>query len=714
MARFPMSSTPLSIYLLWHPDASDATALASEVYRWFHAPSDDLLRSGLGVPVFFRSKLDGTERRTPRIHLAEADLNVIVVLGDANMVSDPAWTSYLATFKDSDDAVLTVPVALHPSAYRLPEALRRLNFLRVDERDDPPADPASLHQRRTARLLRQLTELVGRELAARVMKPKRGERRSSPPPLAIFLSHAKRDGVKVAAALRATVQNIGRVRAFFDESDLPVGHAFAAELEGAAVEGTAAMIAIVSDAYAARPWCRQEIALARRPRRDEAGQRRWWIQPVLVVDALESAPTRSIPELGNTTLVRWVPAGAIATLDLLMLEVLLGNYHRLRARRIAAAPGRHVISWIPDVPTLLELQRAAGGRIAEVVYPGHGLPRTEIESLARLFPSLALRTFEQVERSARRSPAARAHAVRGRVVGLSAGFHDALGALGLGREHIEEITLRIARCILEVGGRIAFGGMLNTSGLTETLLTLARTVTGDDAAVGAPRLLSYQRWPSLPTREQIAEDAGICEYVSIEDPSPIAHRLPQDPRVTSPARARAVADTLSRMRLAMSRGRAMTTRGLRAPRPAAQIVLGGQRGKFNGCMPGIFEETLYALEAGRPTYVIGGFGGAAGTLASAMLRRGRFDELTIAYHREHSESFRTLEETYRRDGRPDHIEKLFARLTAALTAARPDIASALDNGLDARENGRLMQSDRVAEVVELVQRGLTRRLGRVR
>lgn len=711
-----MSSTPLSIYVVWHPDASDAAALASQVYRWFHASSHDLLRSGLGVPVFFRSKSDGTERGTPGgIHVAEADLNVIVVLGEANMVSDPAWISYLATFDDSDDAVLMVPVALHPSAYRLPEALRRLNFLRVDERDDPPADPASLHERRTARLLRQLTEIVGRELAARVARPMGRERRTSPPPpLAIFLSHAKRDGVKVAAALRATIQNTGRVRAFFDESDLPVGHAFAAELENAAAEGTAAMIAVVSDAYAARPWCRQEIALARRPRRDGPGQRRWWIQPVLVVDALESAPTRSIPELGNTTLVRWVPAGAIATLDLLMLEVLLGNYHRLRARRIAGARGRHVISWMPDVPTLLELQREAGGRIDEVVYPGHGLPRTELESLTRLFPSLTLMTFEQAERPTRRSPAARVDAIGGRVVGLSAGFHDALGALGFGREHFEEITLRIARCILEAGGRIAFGGMLNSSGLTETLLTLARTVTGDDTAVGAPRILSYQRWPSLPTREQIANDAGICEYVSIEDVSPIAHRLPQDARVTSPARARAVADTLSRMRLLMSKGRAMTTLGRRAPRPAAQIVVGGLRSRFNGCMPGIFEETLYALEAGCPIYVIGGFGGAAGTLASAMLRRGRFDELTIAYHRGHSESFRTLEQTYERDGRSNHIEQLFARLTAALTAARADVAGALDNGLDTRENGRLMQSDRIAEVVELLQLGLTRRLGRAR
>ena len=705
-----MSHTPLVIYVLWHPAAAEAAALASEVYRWFHAPSDDLLRSGMGVPVFFRSESAGQAGGLPRaIHFDEADCNVIVVLAEQNMVADPSWALYLTEIGDARSNVCVVPVALHPSAYQLPEVLRQLNFLRIDARNDPPSDAAAQRGRRIPRLLRQLTEVIGRQLAAQLAASSAAADREPPQPLTIFLSHAKRDGIEVAEAVRAAIQNNGRLRAFFDDSDLPVGHAFAAELERAAVTGSAAMMAIVSDAYAARPWCRKEVALARKPRRDPAAVRCWWIQPVLVVDALQSAPSRSIPELGNATVVRWSSEGALGTVDLLMLEVLLGSYHRLRARRIEPAAGRHVISWTPDVPTLLSLQRLAGEAVAEIVYPGHALPETELQSLREHFAGVELRTFEETERPSDRRPSIAAD----RVVGLSTAFNEDLGPLGFGREHLEEITLRIARCIVDVGGRIAFGGMLNSSGLTETLLTLVRTLSADDDAPSAtrlPRILSYQRWPSLPGPERIASDVGISEYVLVDNPVAAGDRLADDARVASPRRARELAHTLSTMREAMDRGGRLTSAGRQAPALDARIVVGGVRGAFNGYMSGVLEEVLYALEEKRPVYVIGGFGGAAGTLARAILEDERQPDLELSYHRERSSNFRVLERGLEQAGEGRRIESLFARMRQAIADVRADIEARLDNGLGREQNVRLMRSDHVAEIVWLLRHGLSRRL----
>src|SRR4030095_10634726 len=101
-----------------------------------------------------------------------------------------------------------------------------------------------------------------------------------------------------------------------------------------------------------------------------------------------------------------------------------------------------------------------------------------------------------------------------RVVGLSTAFNEDLGPLGFGREHLEEVTLRIARCIVDIGGRVTFGGMLNSTGLTETLLTLVRIMSAEDDAPSSapqrvPHVLSYQRWPSLPAPDRIANDVGI-------------------------------------------------------------------------------------------------------------------------------------------------------------------------------------------------------------
>jgi len=662
----------------------------------------------MGVPVFFRSESSGETGGTPRaIHFDEADCNVILVLADENMVADPAWSRYLTDVGSARRNVCVVPIALHPSAYQLPEVLRQLNFLRIDARSDPPADSAAQRTRRIPRLLRQLTEVIGRQLAGQFAASTSALDGGAPEPLTIFLSHAKRDGIEVAEAVRATIQNNGRLRAFFDDSDLPVGHAFATELEKAAVRGSAAMMAIVSDAYAARPWCRKEVALARKPRKDPAAGRCWWIQPVLVVDALQSTPSRSIPELGNATVVRWSAEGALAAVDLLMLEVLLGSYHRLRARRIAPKDGRHVISWTPDLPTLLSLQRQADDAVTEVVYPGHALPQTELRSLREHFAGVELRTFEETERPSDPHPSMPAE----RVVGLSTAFNEDLGPLGFGREHLEEVTLRIARCIVDAGGRIAFGGMLNSSGLTETLLTLVRTLSADDddapsAAIRVPRILSHQRWPSLPGPERIASDVGISEYVLIDNPVAAAERLADDARVSSPRRARELARTLSTMREAMAAGGRLTSAGRQAPALDARIIVGGVRGAFNGYMSGVLEEVLYALEKKRPVYILGGFGGAAGTLARAILEDEHQPDLELSFNRQRSSNFRGLEQA----GEGQHIESLFARLRQAIVRVRADIAGCLDNGLDREENVRLMRSDHMVEIVWLLRRGLARRL----
>lgn len=708
--------TPLVVYVLWHPAAEQAALLAAAVYRWFHAASDDLLRSGMGVPVYFRSSAPGSDSGAAPapIETDFAELNVLVVLAESEMVASPPWRAYISELA-ARPRTLTVPVALQNNAYRLPQSLRRLNFLRLDERDDPAdAGEAARLARRVPRLLSQLTEVVCRRLAARLSYE--GERddasgRSAPPPLSIFLSHAKRDGVEVAEALRSVIEGKGRLRAFFDDSELPVGHAFASELEHASTVGSAAMIAVLTDAYAARPWCRREIALARAPRREAGHPNCWSMLPVLAVDHLQGAPTRGIPELGNATLLRWNPALAAGALDLLMLEVLLAGYHRLRAREVPALPGRHVVSWTPDLPTLLALQRQAPD-VVEVCHPGHALPKTDSQSLRQAFPAMRFLTFEEAEQP----NVLPARALAGRLIGLSTGYNEDLGSLGLGREHLEEATLRVARCLVEGGATLAFGGLLDTSGLTETLLTLVRTITGnDDDGQGEPqaRILSFQRWPALPSKEQIAADTGICDYVLVDSPLPPAHRLAEDRRFVSPERMRQHALALLALREAMSRGGARSSSGRVAAPLAARVVIGGLRTGSNGCLPGVIEEALYALEAGQPVYVIGGWGGGAGVLARAIFGQpeaGRScePELTSEFHRERSARFVLLEHGLAAHGEEHLLADLFARLIHAIDDVRADPAGALGNGLDGEENRRLMFSSHLSEVVSLMRLGLSR------
>jgi hypothetical protein len=104
--------------------------------------------------------------------------------------------------------------------------------------------------------------------------------------------------------------------AFYDENNIPYGDSFAQVLESSLESGeTAALIAVVGDAYASRPWCRRELRMFCQPKciMPEPVENRtvqpvvevWARQPVLVVDVLEGKSlTRGLTELATVPVLR--------------------------------------------------------------------------------------------------------------------------------------------------------------------------------------------------------------------------------------------------------------------------------------------------------------------------------------------------------------------------------------------------------------------------
>jgi len=190
---------------------------------------------------------------------------------------------------------LLIPVALAAGAYQLPFAVSRLNYLRLDRTLDP--DHWSWEQRsriRRERLISRLTQVVARELSALsepgtpLGNPNREP--ALPPPIKVFISHAKAEGVHKAEALRNVILGNGQPQAFYDESDLPIGYEFEHLLSDAAGEGqgaeTQAMVIVFFDTYPSCPWCQREIRLAHRPSRcglDGPGTRCRQIKPRVIV-----------------------------------------------------------------------------------------------------------------------------------------------------------------------------------------------------------------------------------------------------------------------------------------------------------------------------------------------------------------------------------------------------------------------------------------------
>lgn len=237
------------------------------------------------------------------------------------------------------------------------------------------------------------------------------EREGDYSPLNVFLSHAKRDGTDIAVRLRDGIRNFGQLTVWYDSNDLPFGVPWESPMVQAVKQGTAAMIAIVTDAYSTRPWCRQEATLARTPRSvgdipgaDPSLKNVWTLQPVVAVHEPRSKWAHSLPMLAGVPRIGWDEndpgTTTAAVVDRLVLEMLLAFTHRRVAARLTAAPekpeGSCFITWVPDTWTLIALREQLNAKtipVRHIVYPGYGLSITELSEL-----NPVLKTFEKEEK----------------------------------------------------------------------------------------------------------------------------------------------------------------------------------------------------------------------------------------------------------------------------------------------------------------------------
>ena len=210
------------IFVLWHPRCPLGEKLARRILQWLRPGN------GLGPEVFFRCLpapgAAPNARPLPlpltQPHPGEApptsdayktpnkvsNLQVVLALIEENLVADQTWRFWLEELA-LDSGRVIMPVALDTTAYNMPAAVRKLNYLRPNGLPLPAGDALAgpAFEEVVRSLLKQITEAL-----CRVMLPKPAEapagRSSAPnsplPKVNIFLSHAKVDGTRPARRLR--------------------------------------------------------------------------------------------------------------------------------------------------------------------------------------------------------------------------------------------------------------------------------------------------------------------------------------------------------------------------------------------------------------------------------------------------------------------------------------------------------------------------------
>jgi hypothetical protein len=326
----------------------------------------------------------------------------------------------------------------------------------------------------------------------------------------------------------------------------------------------------------------------------------------------------------------------------------------------------------------------------------------------------------------------RSRAIADNVIAFSISYQrDNLLARGMGIDHLRELLIRLARPIIRQGASLAYGGNWRE---TEDNFTfdLLRVISAEqeDNSLGGPdsnltigKLYNHSSWPYyLEVTPKIeAQWINCCRIVRITQQQAGLSEVDVVPDTDAKNKAREprtvfnTAVTLSAMRRLMMQGTTIVipdvSRTEQIPPVVARILLGGSVDRYSGFVPGILEEALVTLELQRPTYVLGGFGGAAEILADAILASGddRPPQLTPAWHQERNARLVELLESSEELAHPPDFRstsELLDALFAFVQKARANLSGTLQTGLSDQDTRELLKTRDVANAVRLVRAGL--------
>lgn len=259
-------------------------------------------------------------------------------------------------------------------------------------------------------------------------------------------------------------------------------------------------------------------------------------------------------------------------------------------------------------------------------------------------------------------------------IGLSVSKSEDLARFGLAETHVRMALGEIARGVLVAGGHLTYGGHLRRDGYTIFLVReIERLRYRDRPFTGYVPYSEHRRMPIEAIKERITDVSVLGSYVFLDadgrETDPVTDRSPEPEEVDDATERQA----LSAARMTMSEvidGR---------------VALGGKREGFSGRMPGVIEETIFAIQSGKPVYLAGGYGGAAGDMAAAV------------------------------GADPDDWLGLQGATTPYLDELRKAVTehawSLTSNGLTQEENQRLAITYRASEVASLIVLGLSRLRG---
>jgi hypothetical protein len=356
-------SRPLTVYVAWHPADDPQATIGREVLTALQGDPARPAAERIGIPVRFRTALadaSGNASTPAPLPIDAASQAVVAVVAGANLLADDSWRAWIRAVRieierlqaETGAAVRLVVLATSSKALDASDLFGTISVLRL-------ADLSPDARKRTA-LISVLAA------AADLLVAGTKER------LRIFISHAKADGAQLAEQIDQRIAE-AKLQAFLDSHDIVEGLPFDEVINQATRRPDGAAIAVVTDAYAGREWCRAEALQVKQAD-----------VPIVALDAVRSGQERTLPYLGNVPSVR-LGDDLDATLDgvliALLREVVRSRWFPGHVARLGGNPSEVMVMSRP--PELLTVLHQLRGRrsVGSIMYPDPPLATDELAVL---------------------------------------------------------------------------------------------------------------------------------------------------------------------------------------------------------------------------------------------------------------------------------------------------------------------------------------------
>lgn len=373
----------LTIYVAWHPALAEGQQIARALFEHYRRNLYQNVAGGSGIPVMYRSAAPAGTTVPMDIDLASAETSAVILLIDKNWTESAEWVEWGKRHSDAADGLglraFIFPVAIDQSGIKegvVPEQAVRWDQWAGEKEQVKRRRMFTALSYEFCRMLRHYLERLARPSVSDDDLENFLKR------VQVFVSHSKHDdhGVRIAKEFRRFVQD-GGYDAFFDVFDIPIGQRFDRVL--LLKVRTSAVIAIHTDSYSSREWCRKEMI-----------QAKLYDVPVVVADCIDDIDERGFPYMANVPIVRMDPA-KMDRIDVivgrLIDEVLKDFLWRCRVKVFEAGAGANV-AFSPRPPELIILTALKDKLPARevLVYPDPPIGAEELDLFAKAAPNIRL------------------------------------------------------------------------------------------------------------------------------------------------------------------------------------------------------------------------------------------------------------------------------------------------------------------------------------